>query len=338
MAAARDDAAVPEIPILDLGPYRAGESGALARLGAQLRTACETIGFYFIEGHGVDQALVDQAFAAAARFHALPLEAKMALRANQHNVGYMPVGGSTTRSSKVNRNTRPNFNEAFFVKRDLPPGHPDVVANKRFRGMNQWPEGLPGFRETVVEYCAAIEALAKTLMPIYAAALNLRGGFFDAAFDEPQFALRMSHYPPQPEVRDNEFGAAPHTDSSILTILPPSALPGLEIKAWSGDWFAAPIMPGRFLVNTGDMMHRWTNHCFLSTPHRVINRSGADRYAIPFFFDCNFDYVMTCLPTCQGPGNPPRYPPTTYARYMAWFAGQNYDHVRETLGPSGKTA
>ena len=326
------------IPVLDLGPFFAGKRGALARLGTELRAACETIGFYFIEGHGVSQDLVDRTFAEAARFHALPLDAKMALRANQHNVGYMPVRGSTTRSSKINRNNRPNLVEAFFVARDLPPDHPDVIANKRFRGMNQWPEGLPGFRETAVEYCAAIEALATRMMPIYAAALDLPDGFFDAAFDEPQFMFRMSHYPPQDEIRDDEFGSAPHTDSGILTILPPSPLRGLEIKARSGDWFAAPIMPGRFLVNTGDMMHRWTNHRFLSTPHRVINHSGAERYAIPLFFDCGTDYVMECLPTCRGPGNPPRYPPTTFAEYFGWFAGQNYEHVREKLGPSGDAA
>ena len=323
-----------QIPVLDLAPYRAGETGARERLGAELRHACETIGFYFIAGHGVPQDLVERTFAQAACFHALPLAAKMALKANQHNVGYMPFKGSTTRSSKVNRNTRPNLNAAFFVKRDLAPDHPDVIANKRFRSANQWPDGLPGFRETVVEYCDVLEALAKSLMPIYAAALELPEDFFDEAFAEPQYSFRMSHYPAQPKPRDNEFGSAPHTDSSLLTILPPSALPGLEIKAASGEWFAPPLAPGRFLVNTGDMMHRWTNQRFLSTPHRVIHRSGGERYAIPFFFDCAIDYAMACLPTCQGPGNPARHPPTTYAEYMAWFAGQNYEHVRETLGPS----
>ena len=323
-----------EIPVLDLGPYRAGEPGARVALGGQMRDALERVGFYFIENHGVDQALVDAVFAEAARFHAQPLGAKMAVGANEHNVGYMPMKGSTTRSSKVNRNTKPNLVEAFFIKRDLAPDHPDVGANVRFRPANPWPDGLPGFRETLVGYCDVIEALARSLMPVYAAALELDAGFFDAAFTEPQYVLRLSHYTPQDVVADNEFGSAPHTDSSILTILPPSELPGLEIQARSDDWFAAPITPGRFLVNTGDMMHRWSNHRFLSTPHRVINRSGAERYAIPFFFDCTRDYVMNCLPGCSGPGNPPRYGPTTYAEYMAWFAGQNYAHVRDRVGAS----
>ena len=323
-----------EIPVLDLGPYRAGAASARAALGARMRDALERIGFYFIENHGVDPALVDAVFAQAQRFHAQPLAAKMALRANQHNVGYMPMKGSTTRSSKVNRNTKPNLNEAFFIKRDLAPDHPDVVAGVRFRPANQWPERLPGFRATMVRYCDVMEGLARSLMPIYAAALELDAGFFEEAFAEPQYALRLSHYTPQDDIGDNEFGSAPHTDSSILTILPPSELPGLEIKARSGDWFAAPITPGRFLVNTGDQMHRWSNHRFLSTPHRVINRAGAERYAIPFFFDCTRDYVMECLPGCSGAGNPPRYGPTTYAEYMAWFAGQNYEHVRDKLGAS----
>ncbi len=326
----------PEIPVLDLAPYRAGEPGAVARLGDELRHACETIGFYFIEGHGITQDQVHETFAAVARFHGQPLGAKMALKANTHNIGYMPMKGSVTRSSQVNANTMPNLNESFFVKRDLAPDHPDVVSGKRFRGANQWPDGVPGFRETIVDYCDTLEALALSLMPIYAAALHLPEGFFDAPFAEPQYALRMAHYPPTPELRPNEFGSAPHTDSSILTILPPSQLPGLEILAQSGGWFAPPSAPGRFLVNTGDQMHRWTNDRFLSTPHRVIHRAAGERYAIPFFFDCTIDYVMECLPTCQTPDNPPRYPPATYAQYMEWFAGQNYDHVRDKLGPSAK--
>ena len=58
------------IPILDLGPYLVGAPGADVRLAAELRRACEEIGFYFITGHGVPQSLIDAAFSEAARFHA----------------------------------------------------------------------------------------------------------------------------------------------------------------------------------------------------------------------------------------------------------------------------
>src|SRR5215467_10832203 len=162
-----------QIPILDLGPYLAGERGALDRVGAELRRAFEEIGFYFIRNHGVPQRPVDAVFDGAARFHAQPMAAKSALKINEHNIGYLGIRGSTTRHSKLNANNKPNLNEAFFVKRELPPDHPDVVANKRFRGANQWPAGLPGFREAVVAYCEAMERLGSALLPIYARALEL---------------------------------------------------------------------------------------------------------------------------------------------------------------------
>lgn len=306
-----------EIPVLDLAPYRAGQPGALESLATSLRHAFEDIGFYFIKGHGVPAGLTDAAFAAAARFHALPLDDKMKLERNLHNVGYLPM---KTVAAGAAGGPRPNLNEAFFVKRDLPADHPDVVANKRFRGANLWPAGLPGFRETVVAYCDALEALALKLLPIYARALDLPADYFSAPFaPQAQYTLRMTHYPPQDVGAADEFGIAPHTDTSFLTMLAQNRIPGLSIRTRSGRWIDAPAWDGHFLVNGGDMLRRWTNERFLATPHRVVNRSGRERYAIPFFFDCAVDNVMTCLPTCQGPGNPPKFEPFTYADYMIWY-------------------
>jgi len=319
------------IPVLDVADFFNGKPGALQPLSLALRDAMEHIGFYYLCGHDVPQSLIDDVFAACARFHAQPLDAKMTLRANEHNVGYMPVNGYVSKSSRVEQATRPNLVEAFFVKRDLPPDHPDVLANIRYRCTNQWPapELLPGFRETVVAYCQTMERLCLRMIPVYAAALDLEPDYLDEAFREPQYALRMSHYPPAESGDEDQYGVAPHSDSSFLTMLAQSELPGLSIRFPSREWVDAPVMHGAFLVNSGDMLRRWTNHRFRSTPHRVINRNAhRDRYAIPFFFDATYNYVMDCLPTCQGPDNPPRYEPTTYSDYMRWFARQ-YDHVRD---------
>jgi isopenicillin N synthase-like dioxygenase len=318
------------IPILDISAFLDRKPGALASLGEALREALENVGFYYIRGHDVPQSLIDRVFAACARFHAQPFETKMALRANEHNVGYMPVNGYVSKSSRVEAAKRSNLVEAFFVKRDLPPDHPDVLAKIRFRCTNQWPnpDALPGFRDTVVAYCEAMERLCKRMLPAYAVALELDPDYFAEAFREPQYALRMSHYPPAETGDDQQYGVAPHTDSSFLTMLAQSELPGLAIRLPSGEWIDAPVVPGTFIVNSGDMLRRWTNHRFLSTPHRVINRNGhRQRYAIPFFFDATYNYIMRCLPTCQGPDNPPRYEPSTYLDYMRWFTRQ-YDHVR----------
>jgi isopenicillin N synthase-like dioxygenase len=215
-----------------------------------------------------------------------------------------------------------------FFARDRRPDDPDVQAGKPFRGLNRWPD-IPGFRETVLAYHAAMEGLALALVPLIATSLGLPRDFLDPAFRPSEYTLRMSHYPPVEAYGENEFGSAPHTDSSLFTLLAQSPVPGLEIRMRDGTWLPAPVVPESFLVNSGDMLRRWTNHRYLSTPHRVRNLSGLDRYAIPFFFDTNLDYVIECLPTCQGPGNPPRYAPTTSAEYSTWFSRRNYDHRRK---------
>jgi isopenicillin N synthase-like dioxygenase len=316
-------AAVEEIPILDLGPLRRGEPDAKGRLAAELARVLETVGFYFLLNHGIAQSLIEAAFAAAERFHDLPLERKLELRLNEYNVGYLPMRGGVTRHSALNENNKPNVNEAFFMARDLPPDHPDVLAGKPYRSANQWPRDLPGFRTTCLAYAAALEKLALRLVPLYALALDLPETYFAEAFSDPMFKLRLTHYPPQAPA-DDAFGLAPHTDTSFMTLLAPNKLPGLSVRLPSGRWIDAPPIEGAFLVNAGDMLRRWTNDRFLATPHRVINRTGARRYAIPFFFDCWADHVMTCLPTCTGPGNAPKYHPITYVEYMTWFRAMNY--------------
>ena len=313
-----------EIPVIDLGPYLAGTPGARERAAAELQHAFEEVGFYFIVNHGVAQSLVDAAFAAAARFHAQPLDEKLKLKINSHNIGYLPVRGSVTRHSKINAGNKPNLNEAFFAKRDISADHPDVLANLPFRGTNQWPADLPGFREVVIAYQAALEKLALSLVPLYALALDLPPDWFDAKFRDPMYTLRMSHYPEVATVEENEFGLAPHTDTSFMTLLAQNKVPGLSIRLPNGNWAEAPALEGSFLVNGGDMLRRWTNERFLATPHRVINRSGQERYAIPFFFDCNYRTVMECLPTCTSPANPPKYEAMAYPEYMVWYRNLNY--------------
>lgn len=321
-----------EIPVIDIAAYRAGAPGALEETAAKLRHAQENVGFYVLTGHGVDQGLIDRVFAETARYHAQPLERKMALRATADNVGYMPFKGSVTRATPVaGVKPEPNQVEAFFMKRDLAADHPDVVAKRRFRPMNQWPEAaeLPDFRPTMTAYMDALEGLALSLLPLYAVALDLAPDWFESAFREPQYTLRVSHYPPH-EAGPGQFGIAPHTDSSFLTLLAQSGLPGLAILSQSGQWIEPPRIDGSFIVNSGDMLKRWTNERFLSTPHRVVNKTpNADRYAIPFFFDCTIDHVMACIPTCASAENPPRHEPITYTDYMAWFYDKNYAHARK---------
>jgi isopenicillin N synthase-like dioxygenase len=313
------------IPVIDLGPYLAGEPGAMERTAGELRFALTEIGFYFIVNHGVPDALIRETFDQAARFHAQPLDRKMDVRIDRHNVGYLPMRGDTLRTSTVQTVTKANLNEALFVARDLPADHPEVQVDRRFRSANRWPQDLPGFRETIVDYCDTLERLVQKLVRLYAVALGLPPAYFDEPFREFQYKLRATHYPNQPTALDDEFGIAPHTDTSFLTLLAPNEVPGLSIRTQSGTWIDAPALPGAYVVNGGQLLQRWTNDVFLATPHRAVNRSGGERYALAFFCDSNIDWPIAAVPTCVGPDKPPKYPTTYYTDYMVQYQKRTYD-------------
>ena len=317
------------IPVIDLGPYLAGEAGALERTAAQLRIALTEIGFYFIVNHGVPREKIRGVFDQLRRFHAQPVEKKLALKLNPDGTGYLPMRGNTLRTSTVQSNTKPNLNEAFFVKRELPANHPDLLSGRRYRGLNRWPEALPGFREAIVDYCNTMERLVQKMVRLYARALGLPTEYFDTPFEDLQFSLRMTHYPRQEGPIEDEFGLAPHTDTSFLTLLAPNDVPGLSIRTQSGKWIDAPAIDNAYVVNGGQMLQRWTNDTFLATPHRAINRSGGERYAIPFFCDSNIDWPIAAVPTTVAPDKPPKYPTTYYSDYMAWYQKQNYDVLND---------
>src|ERR1700728_3266113 len=100
--------AAAKIPVIDYGPYFAGEPGALRRLAEDVRYACENIGFLYVLNHGVPQEIIDRGFAASRRFHALPLEEKLKLRLNENNIGYLQMNSSVQQASTLPKATKPN--------------------------------------------------------------------------------------------------------------------------------------------------------------------------------------------------------------------------------------
>jgi isopenicillin N synthase-like dioxygenase len=323
------DTAVGQIPIIDFGPYFAGRPGELAPLSAQVRDACEQVGFLYIKNHGVPEALIERIFAEAKRFHALPLDAKQKLALDQNNVGYLPMNASTQRHTTVHQATRPNENESFFVIVDRPADHPDVIAGKPLRGRNQWPQpphALPGFRDNVMAYFTALNALGQRMLPAFAAALGMPADYFTPLFaDDNHATLRMLHYPPTSGA-DNAFGQAPHTDNSFLTILARMDVPGLRVQLPSGEWLMPPLIPGTFLVNLGNIMRRMSNDRFRSTPHGVVVDGHADRYSLAYFHSPNPYRTIEVLPSCIAADRPAKYAPALYADLVLEFFRANYAH------------
>src|SRR3954467_5388352 len=174
--------AAAKIPVIDFGPYFAGAPGALDRVAAEARHACENIGFFYALGHGAPEELIDRAFVASRRFHALPLDEKLDLRLNENNIGYLPINASVQGASTVHKATRPNQNESFFISYDRRADHPDVIAETPLRGRNQWPEGEPDLRRDMMAYFQALGAMCDRILPVFAVALDLPAGFFAPFF------------------------------------------------------------------------------------------------------------------------------------------------------------
>jgi len=312
------------IPLIDLALLDDGTAASLERLAADLRHALEDVGFFIIVNHRVAPDLIARTFAEARRFHAQPMAAKQAVLMNRHNNGYMAMKRYNVRTSRVSGDAKPDLNEAFFIKRERPADDPLVVAERRFAGPNEWPADLPGFREAVLTYTDALDRMAKRMLPAVALAVDMPADFFDAAFAESLFSFRMSHYP-KAEPEAGQYGIAPHTDANFFTFLAQSEVPGLQMMASSGAWHDVPYVPNSFVVNSGDILHRWTNGRFVSTAHRALPPTNGPRYAIPYFFGPHLDTEIRCLPSCCDADNPARDPPIAYGDYMTWWYDSIYN-------------
>lgn len=322
-----------EIPLIDVSDFLSGKPGAAEKAAAELCYAFEKVGFYYLAGHGVPQALIDAQYEAATRFHAQPMDAKLAIKVDEHNTGYMPIPDTAPKNAQA-QNKKPSQNEAYFLRRERDANDPDVLSGRRFHAPNKWPADLPGFREQTLRYMTTLETLCRRLVKLYALALDLPEDHFDASFAKPHMILRQSRYPQIDGSDETVASLVPHTDSGFMTLLPPNKVQGLSILLPSGQWMDAPNVEGAFVVNGGDILHRWTNERFLSTPHRVRNVSGVLRYAIPFFCDPDHDTMIECLPTCQSTDRPAKYPPIKFGDYALWFAAQRYTHMAKVPVPA----
>jgi len=311
------------IPVIDL------ESPDVAEA---FRRAYGDVGFAYLEGHGVPQELVDAAFAASERFHALPLEEKLALKVNAQHRGYMPFAESKIVSSSIQKATKPNLSESLMVMHDVEPGDPSR-RDDPLAGPNQWP-AIPGFRDAITAYELALQGLARRLVGVFESALGTEAGTLARSFEHPTTFLRLLHYPPQdPTAPDDEFGSNPHTDYGFLTILAQDSSGGLQVRAPDGEtWLDAPPRPGAFVLNVGDIGERWSNGTLHSTPHRVLNRTGRDRYSIPYFFDPAAVAVVSPLPMCIPAGEEPRFDAVTYGDYLLAKLNANHSYRQPATG------
>lgn len=313
------------VPIIDIGPLLAGAPGAIEAAAQKFQSACTEIGFFFIVNHGLDPDLVERSFEASRELFALPAQAKLAVRMNEHQCGFQPSKVAMQRTGLGDGSTvKANANEAFKYTHDLQPGHPDYRGRKRFVGHNQWPDGLSAkSRLSLHDYLESFDALGKRLLPMVAVALGAQPDSFDRAFTETSSVVRLAWYPVLP-VDEDQFGSRAHTDMSFLTMIPPATAPGLQILLQDGSWIDQPHVPGGIVVNTGIALRQWANDRLIATPHRVLASKTADRFSNIFFFYPSVDAVIA--PICA-PGTRPKHDPITFSQHHAQYASANFAYV-----------
>jgi isopenicillin N synthase-like dioxygenase len=303
-------ASTDEVPVLDLTPLNQGSD--LLPLAKQLRHACVTTGFLYISNHGIPDAVIDTLFAVTRRYFDLPIEQRMTHRMDERfRRGFMPQG--------INQHPgyAPDIKESYEIGVDLPLTDPDVAAGLPLHGPNRWPAECPWLREASEAYFAETMALGRRLLKVCAVSLDMPEDHFLQFCTKPMVQMRLFHYPPQAPVSgDKAFGVAPHTDYGMITLLLQDPIGGLELRKKDGEWIGAPYVPGTLVVNIGDLFQRWTNDVYTSNQHRVVNRTGKERYSIPTFFNLDYNSVVSCLPSCQSTGSPAKYPPIKSGDYL----------------------
>lgn len=280
-----------EIPVIEIGALVA--NGDAQTTVDAIGRACSEVGFFHVRDHGVPSALIERLQAETAQFFARPREEKMRVVIDSTLRGYLPL---YYRSKKDDEHAGTNHQEGFWMGHDRP-----LNPDQPFDGPNHWPAGLTGLKQVMEAYFVAVETLAGHLQRAFSATLDVDPARFQRLFEHSQSRLKLNHYPPQvaPE-RLDEIGVLPHSDTGAFTILWQDDVGGLEIANKSGEWVRVPPIPETFVINLGNVMQMWSFGRFSSTPHRVINRSGGDRYSIPFFANPGHDAVIEPLVPTDG--------------------------------------
>jgi len=307
------------VPVIDLAAARGGGRAERLRAAGAIDVACQEIGFFAIDGHGVAASVVDDLRTVAHAFFAQPSAAKLAARhpIAGTNRGYHAAGGEAL-SAAMDAPAPPDLKEFFHV------GPVDVgddayytsAAGRQHFTPNVWPAAPADFERAATVYYRAMDDLIRELMRLAALALSVDETFFDDKIDRSIGTMRLNYYAAQRSApAPGQLRAGAHTDYGGFTILSGEDVPGgLQVRARDGRWVDVATTPMRFVVNIGDLLMRWTNDRWLSNLHRVVNPpvgDGRPRLSIAFFNHPNYDVTIECL----APPGAAKHPPVRSGDY-----------------------
>jgi len=311
------------IPVVDLGPLRDGSNPVA--IAKALHRASQSLGFIYVSNHGIDPALIENARQCAYQFFRSSEAEKSTVTVSQNHRGWLKPG-----QSKMQDDAKADLKESFIWgmqnSRGLAPNdHP-------LRGDNQWPNFLPELQSVSMAYFEAAHGVAHHLMRGFALGLNLNPEFFLRSVEAPLSRASYVYYPAQDEsLGEDQFGVAPHTDFGVLTVLCQDDVGGLQVQGIDGEWLLAPPIDGTLVVNVADLLSRWTNGAYKSTPHRVVNTSGRERLSLVLAFDPDPETLVDSR-AVFGVDHEPDNDPITCGDYLVWRFGKAFAY-RNTDGP-----
>ena len=177
------------IPIIDIAPL-VSNGTKQHRAISEIRNDCETVGFFYVIGHGISRDVQANIFSTAKEFFALPESIKRSVDVAKSRCfrGYVPF-------ALTGPNVPKRMLEAFQMMLDLGPNDPDVAGGSIIYGANQWPEGKPKMQEILEVYYKEMEKLSKHLLSSFARALGEDPEFFSVYYQKPLTQLRLLHCP-----------------------------------------------------------------------------------------------------------------------------------------------
>lgn len=266
-----------DIPVVDISSLRDGSDPVA--ISKALHAASQSLGFIYIKGHGIPNSLIQSARQQAMDFFHADETVKSAVSISAKHRGWLGHG-----KAKMQDNAKPDLKESFIWGYQDPSGN--TPEDHALRGANQWPESMPDLQTVATDYFQQAHQVAYYLMRGFALGLGLDESFFLKTCERPLSRASFVYYPSQPEsLGDDQFGVGPHTDFGVLTVLCQDNVGGLQVQNINGEWIQASPIEGTLLVNVGDLLARWTEGAYKSTPHRVVNSSGKERLSLVLAFD-----------------------------------------------------
>ncbi len=278
------------IPLIDISDFDTQSHGDVVH---EVETACRDTGFMYVYGHGISPKTISRTRAAVRNYFERPLEDKLRDRISRENYrGYIPSGFFTANVGGSDADSYEGYKLHFEINADDP-----VCSECDLYGPNKWPAVPVGFDKAVLDYWAECNRVAKNLLSMLAEILSVDRDWFLQLFEKPLTNMTLLHYPSQ-EAESDGFGIHPHKDTDALTILAADDVGGLLVRQRDqDDWIDAKAPGDALIVNIGDLLELWSGGYFVSTQHKVVNASGAERYSFPYFVVPRFDTVVKPLRT-----------------------------------------